>query len=64
MQSLVSSLACRDFACTNLLNQGLHENVDLPVLVYVLQTSLKSPFLPLHVPVITKCSPALIRDAL
>lgn len=62
MQSLVTSLACRDFACTNLLNQGLHENVDLPVLVYVLQTSLKSLFLPL--PVITKCSPALIRDAL
>lgn len=62
MQSLVTSLACRDFACTNLLNQGLHENVDLPVLVYVLQTSLKSLFLPL--PVITKCSPALNRDAL
>lgn len=62
MQSLVTSLACRDFACTNLLDQGLHENVDLPVLVYVLQTSLKSLFLPL--PVITKCSPALIRDAL
>lgn len=62
MQSLVTSLACRDFACTNLLNPGLHENVDLPVLVYVLQTSLKSLFLPL--PVITKCSPALIRDAL
>lgn len=62
MQSLVTSLACRDFACTNLLNQGLHENVDLPVLVYVLQTSLKPLFLPL--PVITKCSPALIRDAL
>lgn len=62
MQSLVTSLACRDFACTNLLNQGLHENVDLPALVYVLQTSLKSLFLPL--PVITKCSPALNRDAL
>lgn len=62
MQSLVTSLACRDFACTNLLDPGLHENVDLPVLVYVLQTSLKSLFLPL--PVITKCSPALIRDAL
>lgn len=62
MQSLVTSLACRDFACTNLLNQGLHENVDLPVLVYVLQTSLKPLFLP--IPVITKCSPALIRDAL
>lgn len=62
MQSLVTSLACRGFACTNLLNQGLHENVDLPVLVYVLQTSLKSLFLPL--PVITKCSPALNRDAL
>lgn len=62
MQSLVTSLACRDFACTNLLNQGLHENVDLPALVYVLQTSLKSLFLSL--PVITKCSPALIRDAL
>lgn len=62
MQSLVTSLACRGFACTNLLDQGLHENVDLPVLVYVLQTSLKSLFLPL--PVITKCSPALNRDAL
>lgn len=62
MQSLVTSLACRDFACTNLLNQGLHENVDLPALVYVLQTSLKSLILPL--PVITKCSPALNRDAL
>lgn len=62
MQSLVTSLACRDFACTNLLNQGLHENVDLPALVYVLQTSLKPLFLPL--PVITKCSPALNRDAL
>lgn len=62
MQRLVSFLACRDFAFTNLLNQGLHENVDLPALVYVLQTSLKSLFLPL--PVITKCSPALKRDAL
>lgn len=44
------------------LNQGLHENVDFPALVYALQTSLKSVvFLPL--PVMTKSSPASNRDA-
>lgn len=62
MQSLVSSLAYRDVACTNLLNQGLHEECGPPALVFTLQTSLKSVFLPL--PVMTNCSPALNRDAL